>query len=223
MKAKGWLICAAVACALAFAPTGAQRSAVAETQAEKSPDSAGMAAERRGEEPGIPEKLAGPEEFKTDLAIYTFLVFLLLLAILGKFAWRPIIEGLEKREKGIANNIAAAQKANDDAKLMLTEYQRKLAAAADEIRVMMDEARRAAEQTKAEIVAEAKEAAKLEADRGKREIALAKDQALKELSERTADLAVNLASKIVRSQLTHQDHARLVQEAMDQFTAVGAN
>ncbi len=172
-------------------------------------------------EPGEPDKIAGLEEFKTDLAIWTFVVFLVLLAILWKFAWGPIVAGLEKREQRIADNIAAAERANEQAKLLLVEYERKLAAAADQVRALMEEARKEAEQVKLEIVAEAKEAAKLEFDRSKRELQRATDQALKELSERATNLAVDLAGKIVRAQLSHADHARLVQEAMAEFAAGG--
>ncbi len=153
------------------------------------------------------------------MAVYTAVVFFILLAILWKFAWGPIVTGLEKREQGIADNIAAAQKSADDAKLMLADYDRKLAGAADQIRVMMDEARKEGEQAKAQIVAEAKEAAKQEFDRSRRELQRATDQALKELSERATNLAVDLASKIVRAQLKSQDHTRLVQEAMAEFAA----
>ncbi|HEV3415879.1 MAG TPA: F0F1 ATP synthase subunit B, partial [Pirellulales bacterium] len=170
---------------------------------------------------GAPEKAGGIEEIKTDLAIYTFIVFLLLLAILWKFAWGPIVAGLEKREQGIAENIAAAQRAHEEAKLFLADYERKLAGAADQIRVMMEEARKEAEKTKVQIIAEAKDAAKLEFDRAKRELQRATDQALKELSERATNLAVDLAGKIVRAQLSHADHARLVQEAMSEFVASG--
>ncbi|HEV2970444.1 MAG TPA: F0F1 ATP synthase subunit B [Pirellulales bacterium] len=170
---------------------------------------------------GAPATVQGPEEFKSDLAIYTFIVFLLLLAILWKFAWGPIVAGLEKREQGIAENIAAAQRAHEEAKLLLADYERKLAGAADQIRVMMEEARKEAEKTKVQIIAEAKEAAKLEFDRSKRELQRATDQALKELSERATNLAVDLAGKIVRAQLSHADHARLVQEAMSEFVASG--
>ena len=170
---------------------------------------------------GEPEKIGGVEEVKTDLAIWTFVVFLLLLAILWKFAWGPIVAGLEKREQRIADNIAAAERANEQAKLLLVEYERKLAAAADQVRAMMEEARKEAEQVKLEIIAEAKEAAKLEFDRSKRELQRATDQALKELSERATNLAVDLAGKIVRAQLSQSDHARLVQEAMAEFAAGG--
>ncbi len=178
---------------------------------------------KEGKKAEAAEHLVEPEQVKSivevnpDLAIYSALVFLVLLAILWKFAWGPIIAGLQKREQGIADNIAAAQRTHDEAKLLLADYEKRLAGAADQVRVMMDEARREAEQTKAEIVAEAKEAARLEAERGKREVQLARDQALKELSERSTNMAVELAGKIIRAQLSHSDHARLVQEAMAEF------
>src|SRR5258708_15408050 len=73
-----------------------------------------------------------PAEFKSDLAIFTFFVFLLLLAILWKFAWGPISAGLEKREHGIAEHIAAAQRSHEEAKRLLAEYERKLASAQDD-------------------------------------------------------------------------------------------
>jgi len=151
----------------------------------------------------------------------TGIVFLVLLAILGKFAWGPIVAGLEKREQRIAESIAAAERAHEEAKLLLAEYDRKLAGAAEQVRLMLEEARKDAEQTKLEIIAEAKEAAKLEFDRGRRELQRATDQALKELSERATNLAVELAGKIVRAQLNQQDHARLVQEAMAEFVSSG--
>jgi F-type H+-transporting ATPase subunit b len=170
---------------------------------------------------GGPSETTGPEEFKTDLAIYTGIVFLILLAVLWKFAWGPIVAGLAKREQRIAENIAAAERANQEAKLLLVEYDRKLAGASEQVRLMLDEARKEAEQAKLEIIAEAKEAAKLEFERSKRDLQRATDQALKELSERATNLAVDLASKIVRERLNQQDHARLVQEAMAEFVASG--
>jgi F-type H+-transporting ATPase subunit b len=160
---------------------------------------------------------SAPEEFKRDLAIYTFVVFLLLLAILWRFAWGPIIDGLEKREHGIAENIAAAERSHEQAKLMLAEYERKLAASADEVRAIIDEARRDAEHTQQEILAKARADAQAERDRSLREIETARDQALKELGERSANLAVDLAGKIVRAQLNPADHTRLIEEAMARF------
>jgi F-type H+-transporting ATPase subunit b len=141
------------------------------------------------------------------------------LFVLWLFAWKPIAEALERREHTIAENIASAERVAADAKVMLADYERKLAGAADEVRGMLEEARRDAEATKQEIVAEARVAAKAEQDRATREIGLAKDAALKELAERSADLAVELAGKLIRTKLTKEDHAVLVNDALGTFVS----
>jgi F-type H+-transporting ATPase subunit b len=146
-------------------------------------------------------------------------VFFVLLVVLAKFAWRPIVEALDKREHHIAENIAAAQRAQDDAKKMLADYERKLSGAADEVRAMLEEARRDAEGTKQQIVAEAKSAAHAEHERAMREIRTATDAAVEELSQRSADLAVALAGKIVSTKLTGEERSRLVQESLSRFAA----
>jgi len=155
-----------------------------------------------------------PQEWKADLAIYTFLVFLVLLAILTKFAWKPINEALEAREHRIAEHIAAAERQNADAKSLLGEYEKKLAAAQDQVRAILDEARKDAEHAHQELLAKARLDAQAEMDRAKREIDTAKGQALKELAEKSTDLAIGLAGRIVGKELQTVDHARLVQEAI---------
>jgi F-type H+-transporting ATPase subunit b len=164
-----------------------------------------------------------PSELKGDLAIFTFIVFLLLVAVLWKFAWGPISHGLEKREHHIADQIAAAERANVDAKQMLADYERKLASAQDEVRAIIDEARRDAAVTQQEILAQARADATAEMDRAKREVQTAKDQALRELAETSANLAVELAGKIIRTQLDASKHAQLVSEALSQFHAPSPN
>jgi F-type H+-transporting ATPase subunit b len=166
-----------------------------------------------------PEGKVSPERWRSDLAIYSFVVFLLLMAILTKFAWGPIGKALDEREAGIASNIAKAQGAADEAKAMLANYEKKLAGAADEVRAMLEEARRDAETTKTQILAEAKVAAQQESDRAIREVQTARDGALKELAEKSADLATDLAGKMLRAQMSKADHSRLVQETVSQFVS----
>lgn len=158
-----------------------------------------------------------PSEFRQDLAIYTFIVFLLLLAILAKFAWKPISAGLDQREQRIADDIAAAQRANDEAKLLLAQYDQKLAAAQDEVRAILDEARRDAEHTQQEMMKKAAADAEATLNRARREIDTARDQALKELADHSARLAVDLASRILRAELNGESHTRLIEEAVSQF------
>ena len=168
-------------------------------------------------------QMAAPEEFKSDLAIYTFVVFLLLLAILWKFAWGPICEGLQRREQAIADNIATAENAADEARKLTSEYEAKLAGAADEVRKVMDDARRDAEFTSQQIVEKAQAKAAEEGNRMLREVEMAKDAALKEISDGAADLAVDLAGQIVGRELSAGDHNRLIEEAQSEFLSARPN
>ncbi len=166
--------------------------------------------------------LENPVEPKADMAIATLLVFVGLLAVLWIFAWGPISEGLEKREAGIAASIRGAEDANIAAQKVLKEQEARLAATAEQVRVMLDGARRDAEQAKRQIEAEAKMSAEAERTRALREIDVATNQALKSLAEKSADLAVDLAGKIVGAKLSPAEHAQLIEEAIGRFPGAHA-
>jgi F-type H+-transporting ATPase subunit b len=162
----------------------------------------------------VPTPSTDPAEFRGDLAIWSFAVFVLLAGLLAKFAWKPILEGLDKRERGIADTIAATRAANEEAKSMLASYERRLAEASEEVRGMLEEARRDAEATKQTILAEARKAADDEQARAKREIGLATDDALSRIAERAGELAVDVAGKFLREKLSTDDHQRLVRDSV---------
>jgi F-type H+-transporting ATPase subunit b len=122
--------------------------------------------------------------------------------------------GLEKREEGIARQIAETKAANEEAKRMLASYERRLAEAADEVRGMLDEARRDADATRQSIVAEARKAADDEKARAKHEIQLAKDDALSQIAAKAGQLAVEVAGKFLRDKLGADDQARLVRDSV---------
>jgi len=163
------------------------------------------------------KSLIDPKELKADLAIYTFIVFVLLLAILAKFAWGPIVAGLDKREQSIADKIDEARRLSEEAKGQLDQYNAQLAGAADEVRQVLDEGRRDADVLKQQVLDDAQKAAQAEKDRALREIAAAKNQALTELAQTSVDAAVDLAGRILRRQLTEDDHAELIRQALKQF------
>ena len=160
-------------------------------------------------------QLESPEEFKSDLAIWTLVIFGLLLLILMKFAWKPIIQGLDQREQSIAGSIDEAQRIKQDAQKILADYEQKLSAAADEVREMLEEARRDADSTHQRIVNEAQEAATEEKSRALREIELAKNQALEELLQESVNRAFDLAGQIVGRDLKTEDHARLIKDTLE--------
>ena len=118
-----------------------------------------------------------------DLAIWTAVVFLLLLAVLWRFAWGPISEGLLKREKLISDQIAEAEQTNRQAKDLLAEYEQRLARSQDEVRAILDQARRDADQAGRSLIEKARAEAKREEEKAVREIDAAAAGAMKELAE----------------------------------------
>ena len=167
--------------------------------------------------------LEDASEFRTDLAIYTFAVFLCLFFLLSTMAWPKISAALEEREKRIENNIADAEAMHEEAKQMLAQHEAKLATAADEVRELMEEARRDAETTKAQIIADAKEAADQERDRAIRDVELATDVAMRGLAEKSANLAVDLAGKVISQNITSDQQAQLVREALSNLPSSPSN
>ena len=154
-----------------------------------------------------------------DLAIWTGVVFAALMFVLGKFAWPAISAALEEREQRIEGNIAAAEAKLEESKNLLAQHEAKLAGAADEVRGLLEEARRDAEHTKTQILAEAKKAADLERDRAVRDVERAADHAMKNLAETSANMAIDLAGKVVRQNSSADQQAELVREALGKLAS----
>lgn len=154
-----------------------------------------------------------------DLAIWTAVVFGCLVFLLGKFAWPTISAALLERERRIETNIADAEAMHLESKQMLAQHEAKLATAAEQVRELLDEARRDAEHTKTQIIAEAKQLAGQERERAVRDVQRATDHALQALAESSANLAVELAGKVVRQNITPDQQAALVREALGKLAS----
>lgn len=203
------------AIALAIAVAGASRvEATEHANASETTPAHAKAAPGAGHEAG-----PNPMAFDPDLAIFSAIIFLLLLFVLGKFAWPTIVKALEERERKIADNIAAAQARHEEAKKLLGEHEAKLAAAAGEVRAMLDEARRNADGTRKRIEDEGHKAAKDELDRALREIGRARDAAVQELAIASANVAVDLARGVVREEISAERQKQIVREAVSKLGA----
>lgn len=165
---------------------------------------------------------ANPLEFPVDLGLWSLIIFLGLLAILTKFAWKPIMDGLDERELGIAKNIDEAEAANQKAQDNLAQYEAKLAAVDDEATAIVAEARSDASAAKEKIMAEAAEEAQRTKDRALADIEAAKAAAVRELAESSVNTAVSLAGNIVGRTLDKNDHSSLIDKAVDRFSGSGA-
>ena len=159
-----------------------------------------------------------PLQFRVDTLIFSLLIFLGLCVILMKYAWKPIMEGLEAREQGISDNIENARLANEQAQSKLQEYETKLASAGDEAAALIAEAKSDAVAAKEKILAEAGDEAQRTRDRALADIEAAKNAAVRELAESSVDSAVDLAGSIVGRSLNKKDHAELIEKSIKQFT-----
>ena len=150
-------------------------------------------------------------------AILTLAIFIVLLVILGKWAWGPILSGLQKREDHIRQSIEDAENARADAEKSLTQYKEQLATAENEAQSVIDKGRTDA----AHLAEEMKEKAQAEAQelrqQAQRDIASARDQALRQIYDESADLATDLAGKIISKTLNPEDHRQLLQESLSKL------
>jgi F-type H+-transporting ATPase subunit b len=160
-----------------------------------------------------------PLVLSVDLALWSLFVFLGLLFVLHRYAWKPILEGLDKREKMIADDIDGAKSAHEAAQAKLREYDAKLAGASAEAAAIIAEAKKDAIAAKERIMADAAEEAKRTRDRALADIEAAKDAVVRELAESSVDSAVSLAGSIVGRSLNKNDHQELIQKSIQQFSS----
>jgi F-type H+-transporting ATPase subunit b len=194
-------------CCVFIAGGGESRSAAAEP-----PHAAGPAAERQEKhEEGV------PLNFQRDLALWSLVVFVIFVALLGRFAWRPLITALDKREARIRDDIAAAEAARVKAEEMLAEHAKTLAKVQDEVRALLAEGRRDAEHAKQEIVSEAQKEAENAKQRALHEIGRARDAALKDLFDVMASQVAQATEHVLGRSVTGADQDRLIDEALAQF------
>jgi len=166
-----------------------------------------------------------PTLFTGDLGniLWSLLTFFAVLVVLGKFAWRPILSALQKREDFIRESLAHAKRDRDEAERRLKEYSDKIVAVRSEAMAIVDKGRRDAEVVKHRIEEESKAEAKAILQRAKREIAIATDTAVKELYTLSGKLATELAGRILRKELNPHEHERLIAESINELQEVAEN
>jgi F-type H+-transporting ATPase subunit b len=158
---------------------------------------------------------------RLDLGIWTIIVFVLLLLVLRRFAWGPMLEALHQREQHIRTAREEAERAREEAQRLRAQFQAEMDRAAEKVRDLMDEARRHAQQATDEMLARARADVQNERERLHREIGIARDQALQEIWNQTAQLATLISAKAIRRQLNSDDHRRLVDEAITELRQAG--
>ena len=147
------------------------------------------------------------------LIIWTLLAFLIVFFILKKYAWKPILDSMNKREQGIANSLATAEKIKIEMSQMKSENEALLVKAREERAQMLKEAK----ETKDRIINEAKEQAKVETNKiiadAQSVINQQKMAALTDLKNQVGTLVVEVSEKILRRELSNkQEQEKYIKE-----------
>jgi F-type H+-transporting ATPase subunit b len=182
----------------------------------------GGAEARMAKAEGVPaesEEKINPLEIKPALAVWTLVVFVVLMLVLGKYAWKPLLAALHTREQHLEHVLLETERARNESESNLAEHRKLMAKAGDEVRGILDKARQEAQATAEQLIKQAQAEAEQAKQRAQRDIGQAKDQALAEIWEKTADMAVSVAGKVLSKELNESDHRRLLDSAIKELPA----
>lgn len=148
---------------------------------------------------------------------WTILSFVLLLGILTKVAWKPILSALEAREEGIRNDIEQASTDRQAAEQARRDYESSLGEARQQAQNLLAESREKARKYEAEQMELAKAEAQKEKDRAAREIELQSQQAMQGLQGELVDLSLAAAEQLIRRSLKREDHEAIIKDSLKQL------
>ena len=157
----------------------------------------------------------GPFTIDPGVSFWTIVIFGILFGLLAWKGWPALLKTVEEREKRIAAQIEAAEKANRDAQRVLADYQQKLARAQGEAQDVLAAGRQAAEKAREEILARARAEHEELIARARREIVAEREKALAELRGEAVELSLAAASKVLERNLDTEADRRLVREYLD--------
>ena len=156
------------------------------------------------------------------LFIWTILTFLVLLGLLAKFAWKPLLEALEKRHEMIKNSLDDAEKAKQELERLQGESKQIISEARVEAQSIVARSRSEAEKLKGELRQKAKEEAESIVRNAERRIQLETDKALSEIRSEVVDLSLLVASKLIKKNLSKEDNQSLIEESLKQIESYRA-
>ena len=152
-------------------------------------------------------------------AFWSLVIFGLVVLLLGKFAFKPILNLLQQREAMIHDALVEAKREREEADQLLAQYRAQVDRAREEATGIVEEGKHDAETVRQRIHEEARQEATAMIERAKREIQLATDDAVKRVYDMTADVSVNIAGGIIGKELSAADHERFVSESLERIKA----
>jgi F-type H+-transporting ATPase subunit b len=153
------------------------------------------------------------------LFIWTILTFLVLVALLARFAWRPLLQALEGRQAAIAKSLEDAAQAREELERLNRESAQMMQQARVEAEAIVSRTRSDAEVLREELKQKSRAEAATIVANAEKHIQLETARAVQQIRSETIDLSVEIASKILRRQVSKTDHEGLIEETLQQVEA----
>jgi F-type H+-transporting ATPase subunit b len=153
------------------------------------------------------------------LFIWTIVTFLVLLALLAKFAWKPLLQALENREETIRKSLDDAQQARQELERLNQESAQLIAKARQEADAIVARSRTDAERLKEDMRQEARAESATIVKNAERQIQLETGRAIEQIRHEAVDLSIAIASKVIGRNLSKDDNERLIEDTLKQVEA----
>ena len=160
----------------------------------------------------VPFVLGASAGFNEGDIIFQLAMFILLLILLKKFAWGPLMGVMKEREEFVANEIENAEKSRKDAAALLEEQRSLLKEARVEAQQLIENAKKQGEIQREEIMVAARSEAGRLKESAKQEIDQQKNQAVAAIKEQVASLSVLIATKVIEKELTEKDQEKFIHD-----------
>jgi F-type H+-transporting ATPase subunit b len=159
-------------------------------------------------------------EINPGLSIWTFIIFGVLLVLLTKMGWKPMLESLKRREDAISDSLSKAEEARAQAEKLIAETERERKRHEDDLQRQLREGREYADKVRQEMMAKAHEDAHELLELAKQQIVRDTKAAIITLRNEAADLAVEAAGKLIDENLNDTKHKQVVQKFISEIPAV---
>ncbi len=163
----------------------------------------------------------GLYDINTGLSFWTLVVFGILVFILGKYAWGPILAAVDAREKGIQAALDEAAERNQEAETLLEKYKENLADARRQANELLAEGKTAGDSIRMEIEEKARGEAQSIIERARAEIERERDAAIAEIKRESVDLALSAATRLMKENLDQEKDRALVERYLAEMGGVG--
>lgn len=151
------------------------------------------------------------------LIFWTLVTFVILMLLLKKFVWGPIIAAVERREDSLKEMFDGAENAKNEAQQLLKRYEDQLAGARDEMNQLIEEGKARAGKAGDEIIGKASSEAEQLVERAKAEINRERQKAIEELKAQVVKISLAAAERVIERNLAEQDHRNLIQQTISEI------